>query len=46
MPRAKEPITIRLDPDLLEWFRKQKGYQTQATQLNVPLIIKHLHRDE
>jgi len=27
MPKAKETITIRLDADLLEWLRKQKGYQ-------------------
>ena len=29
MPKAKEPITIRLDADLLQWLRKQKGYQTR-----------------
>ena len=29
MPRAKRTITIRLDADLLEWLRKQKGYQTR-----------------
>ena len=29
MPEAKRPITIRLDADLLEWLRKQKGYQTR-----------------
>jgi uncharacterized protein (DUF4415 family) len=29
MPEAKKPITIRLDADLLEWLRKQKGYQTR-----------------
>ena len=29
MPRRKETITIRLDADLLEWFRRQKGYQTR-----------------
>ena len=29
MPRIKETITIRLDADLLEWLRKQKGYQTR-----------------
>ena len=29
MPEAKKPITIRLDGDLLEWLRKQKGYQTR-----------------
>ncbi len=30
MPQAKETMTIRLDADVLEWFRKQgKGYQTR-----------------
>lgn len=29
MPTAKQTITIRLDADLLEWLRKQKGYQTR-----------------
>ena len=33
MPRAKETITIRLDADLLEWLRKQKGYQTRINAL-------------
>lgn len=29
MPKTKQTITIRLDRDLLEWLRKQKGYQNQ-----------------
>jgi uncharacterized protein (DUF4415 family) len=29
IPSAKQTITIRLDSDLLEWLRKQKGYQTR-----------------
>ena len=29
VPAAKQTITIRLDADLLEWFRNQKGYQTR-----------------
>jgi len=29
IPTAKQTITIRLDADLLEWLRKQKGYQTR-----------------
>ena len=33
MPRAKQAITIRLDADLLEWLRKQKGYQTRINAL-------------
>jgi uncharacterized protein (DUF4415 family) len=29
IPAAKRTITIRLDADLLEWLRKQRGYQTR-----------------
>ncbi len=29
LPRAKQTVTIRLDADLLEWLRRQKGYQTR-----------------
>ena len=28
LPRRKEVMTMRLDADLLEWFRQQRGYQT------------------
>jgi uncharacterized protein (DUF4415 family) len=29
-PRAKEMVTLRLDPDVLAWFRKAgRGYQTR-----------------
>jgi len=28
-PQRKEAITIRLDADLLGWFRRHKGYQTR-----------------
>ena len=33
IPEAKQTITIRLDADLLEWLRKQKGYQTRINAL-------------
>lgn len=30
LPQAKSTITIRLDPDVLQWFKtKGKGYQTK-----------------
>jgi len=30
MPKAKPLISIRMDPDVLEWFRSHgKGYQTR-----------------
>jgi len=28
MPRRKQVVTMRLDADLLGWFRQQRGYQT------------------
>ena len=34
MPRPKETITIRLDADVLEWFREGgKGYQTRINAI-------------
>jgi uncharacterized protein (DUF4415 family) len=33
MPASKRTITIRLDADLLEWLRKQKGYQTRVNEV-------------
>jgi len=32
MPKTKKTITIRLDADLLEWLRRQKGYQTRINR--------------
>ncbi len=33
-PPAKKPVTIRIDEDVLEWFRGQgPGYQTRINQL-------------
>ena len=29
MPRRKETVTMRLDAELLEWFRSERGYQTR-----------------
>jgi uncharacterized protein (DUF4415 family) len=29
LPQPKQPVTIRLDADLLKWLRCQKGYQTR-----------------
>lgn len=34
LPEPKEAITIRLDREVLVWFRKQgRGYQTRINQL-------------
>ena len=29
LPQPKRTITMRLDADLLQWLRRQKGYQTR-----------------
>lgn len=44
MPQAKETITIRLDPDVLEWFRnKGRGYQTRINAILRSYM--HAHED-
>jgi uncharacterized protein (DUF4415 family) len=33
-PKAKERVTMRLDADLLQWFRRQgRGYQTRINAI-------------
>lgn len=33
MPTPKEIVTMRLDSDLLRWFRQQRGYQTRINAI-------------
>ena len=33
MPRPKETVTMRLDADILEWFRRERGYQTRINAI-------------
>ena len=33
MPQRKEVVTMRLDADLLAWFRQQRGYQTRINAI-------------
>lgn len=33
LPRRKETVTMRLDADLLEWFRRERGYQTRINAI-------------
>ncbi len=33
LPRRKEVVTMRLDADVLEWFRKDRGYQTRINAI-------------
>ena len=33
MPTRKEIVTMRLDADLLRWFRRDRGYQTRINAI-------------
>jgi uncharacterized protein (DUF4415 family) len=33
MPRHKKTVTMRLDADILEWFRSNRGYQTRINAI-------------
>jgi len=33
MPAPKEIVTMRLDADLLRWFRRRRGYQTRINAI-------------
>jgi uncharacterized protein (DUF4415 family) len=33
MPTPKEVVTIRIDADLLRWFRQHRGYQTRINAI-------------
>jgi uncharacterized protein (DUF4415 family) len=33
MPQPKKTVTMRLDADLLAWFRRRPGYQTRINAI-------------
>lgn len=33
MPKPKETVTMRLDADVLAWFRRERGYQTRINAI-------------
>lgn len=46
LPPRKQVVTMRLDADLLEWFRQQRGYQTRInailrSYMNAHVDLKH-----
>ncbi len=46
MPQPKETMTIRLDADVLEWFRKQgRGYQTRINAILRSYMRAHKDAD-
>lgn len=43
LPRKKQTITMRVDPDVLDWFRAQgKGYQTRMNAVLRLYMETHL----
>lgn len=46
LPRAKESITLRVDHDVLEWFKQQgKGYQTKMNAILKSYVKAHQHHE-
>jgi uncharacterized protein (DUF4415 family) len=44
IPKAKDSVTLRLDHDVLVWFKKQgKGYQTKINAI-LKLFMKTHHQ--
>ena len=33
LPKPKQLVTMRLDADLLEWFKRESGYQTRINAI-------------
>ena len=44
MPKPKQAVTMRLDSDLLAWFRQQSGYQTRINAILRAYMNAHDHR--
>jgi uncharacterized protein (DUF4415 family) len=41
-PKAKEVVTLRLDPDVLAWFRREgRGYQTRINAVLRAFVEAH-----
>ena len=44
MPRRKSLVSLRIDPDVVEWFKsKGKGYQTRINALLRAYVDAHSH---
>jgi uncharacterized protein (DUF4415 family) len=46
MPKRKETVTMRLDADLLEWFRRERGYQTRINAILRAYMNAHGNRSD
>jgi uncharacterized protein (DUF4415 family) len=40
-PKGKRPVTLRLDADLLSWFRQKRGYQTEINAVLRAYMAAH-----
>jgi uncharacterized protein (DUF4415 family) len=40
-PARKQVVTMRLDADLLRWFRQQRGYQTRINAILRAYMVAH-----
>jgi uncharacterized protein (DUF4415 family) len=45
VPRVKRQVTLRVDGDVLDWFKRQgRGYQTRINALLRAYMEEHLSR--
>lgn len=44
LPRPKKTVTMRLDADLLDWFRASRGYQTRINAILRAYVNAQAHR--
>ena len=44
MPKRKKAVSLRLDPDVLDWFKNEgKGYQTKINAILRAYVKAHQH---
>jgi uncharacterized protein (DUF4415 family) len=46
LPQRKQAVTMRLDADVLEWFRRQSGYQTRINAILRAYMKAHSDRSD
>ncbi|MBF0516027.1 MAG: BrnA antitoxin family protein [Nitrospirae bacterium] len=45
MPKIKETVTLRLDPDILQWFKHDgRGYQTRINAVLRAFVEAQVHK--
>ncbi len=47
LPKTKQSLTLRLDPEVINWFKKNgKGYQTKINAVLKSYIEAHERREQ